>query len=101
VITAAKRDLRAGQALHRICRFDCYDLTENADQCPNERLLLMSASEGCRPKRDVERDEIIAVDDIELPHGRLRDRLRREQDLRFASIPLNFYDQPYLRAQVR
>jgi predicted homoserine dehydrogenase-like protein len=81
VITAAKRDLRAGQVLNGFGGFDCYGLIENADQCHNKRLLPMSASEGCR----LERDEIIAVDDIELPHGRLCDRLRREQDLRFAS----------------
>jgi predicted homoserine dehydrogenase-like protein len=84
VITAAKRGLRAGQVLDGIGGFDCYGLTENAEQCHKEGLLPMSASEGCRLKRDVERDEIIAVDDIELPHGRLCDRLRREQDLRFA-----------------
>ncbi len=80
VITAAKRDLKAGESLDRIGGFTCYGLTENAGICSDNNYLPMSLSEDCRLKRDVSKDSIISYDDIEVPEGRLCDRLRLEQN---------------------
>jgi predicted homoserine dehydrogenase-like protein len=42
--------------------------------------LPIGLSEGCRLRRDVARDEVLAYQDVELPSARLADKLREEQD---------------------
>jgi predicted homoserine dehydrogenase-like protein len=84
VITAAKRDLKTGEMLDGIGGFTCYGLLENSEVCQAENLLPMGLSQGCRLKRDIRRDEVITYDDVELPEGRLCDRLRAEQTAYFA-----------------
>lgn len=83
VITAAKRDLKAGEVIDGIGGFTCYGLTENYAIGREGNLLPMSLSEGCRLKRDLPKDAIVSYDDIELPGERLCDRLRAEQTERF------------------
>jgi len=84
VVTAAKKDMKAGELLDGIGKFTSYGLAENADVCREQNLLPMGLSEGCRLKRDVGRDEVLSYADIELPAGRLADRLRQEQEAYFA-----------------
>lgn len=83
VITLAKRDLKAGETLDGIGGFTCYGAAENSEVCRAENLLPMGLSDGCRMKRDVPRDYPITYDDVELPEGRLCDRLRAEQNTYF------------------
>ena len=45
----------------------------------------MGLAEGCRLIRDVPTDEVLTYADVELPAGRLADRLRGEQDARFGA----------------
>jgi predicted homoserine dehydrogenase-like protein len=85
VITVAKRDLKAGEVLDGIGGFTCYGMIENTDVCQAENLLPMGLSEGCLLKRDVPRDYAITYADVELPEGRLCDRLRAEQSAYFAA----------------
>ncbi|MDY7076055.1 MAG: 3-hydroxyacyl-CoA dehydrogenase NAD-binding domain-containing protein [Chloroflexota bacterium] len=85
VITAAKRDLKAGEELDGIGGFTCYGMIENSDVCQVENLLPMGLSQGCRLKRDVPRDHAITYADVELPEGRLCDELRAEQNAHFGS----------------
>lgn len=88
VITAAKRDLKASEVLDGIGGFTCYGLLENSPVCQAENLLPMGLSEGCRLKRDIAKDQVITYADVELPEGRLCDRLRIEQTAHFArSVP--------------
>jgi predicted homoserine dehydrogenase-like protein len=84
VITAAKIDLKAGEVLDDIGQFKTYGLCENADVVRRERLLPMGIAGGCRLLRDVAKDDVLKYDDVELPTGRLIDRLRAEQDEVFA-----------------
>ena len=84
VITAAKRDLRAGESLDGIGGFTSYGVIENSEVCRAEGLLPMGLSEGCRVKRNTRRDQILRYGDVEVPLGRLCDRLRSEQDTHFA-----------------
>ena len=86
VVTAAKRDLRAGEELDGIGWYATYGLAENADVQLAERLLPMGLAEGCRLRRDVARDEVLSYADVELPAGRLCDRLRDEQDAVFPAV---------------
>jgi predicted homoserine dehydrogenase-like protein len=84
VMTAAKRDLKAGEELDGIGGFTTYGMIENSDVCQAENLLPMGLSQDCRLKRDVPRDYAITCADVELPEGRLCDRLWAEQNAYFA-----------------
>lgn len=79
VITIAKRDLKSGEILDGIGGFTTYGMLENSDIGQAENLLPMSLSEGCQLKRDIARDESITYGDVEIPAGRLCDKLRVEQ----------------------
>ncbi len=79
VITVAKRDLKAGEVLDGIGGFTCYGVIDNSEVCQAEDLLPIGLSEGCRLKRDVPKGRTIGYADVELPEGRLCDRLRAEQ----------------------
>ena len=85
VITVAKRDLEAGEKLDGIGGFTCYGMLENSVVCRQENLLPMGLSEGCSLKRRVAMDQAISYEDVELPAGRLCDKLRAEQDEYFLS----------------
>ncbi len=84
VIAIAKRDLKAGEVIDGIGGFTCYGMIENSEVCQAEDLLPMGLSEGCCLKRDILRDQAIAYADVEVPPGRLCDKLRNEQDKYFA-----------------
>lgn len=79
-VAFAKRDLKAGEVLDGIGGFACYTLMENFDQSRRERALPMGVSEGCTLRRGVAKDQLVTYDDVELPRGRLCDKLRQEQD---------------------
>jgi predicted homoserine dehydrogenase-like protein len=83
VVAAAKIDLKAGQVLDGIGYYMTYGVCENADVAHAHRLLPMGLAEGCRLKRDIEKDRVLRYEDVEVPEGRLCDRLRAEQDLLF------------------
>ena len=76
VVAVAKRRLRAGETLDGMGGFAAYGLIENAEAVRQERLLPIGLSGGCRLVRDLPVDQPITYDDIELPEGRLSDRLR-------------------------
>lgn len=80
VLTAAKRDLEAGEVLDGIGGFHCYGMIDNLDVARQGGFAPMSLVEGCRLKNDVKKDDIIRYADLEFPQGRLSDRLRAEQD---------------------
>ncbi|MGH3005489.1 MAG: NAD(P)H-dependent oxidoreductase [Gaiellaceae bacterium] len=79
VVTAAKIDLAAGTTLDRIGGYHTYGLCENADAAAAEDLLPLGVAEGARLLRGVRVDEVLTYGDVELPPGRLVDRLREEQ----------------------
>jgi len=85
VVTAAKIDLEAGATLDAIGHYMTYGLCENSDTASAESLLPLGLAEGCRLLRDIPRDQVLRYDDVEVPDGRLSDRLRAEQDAFFAT----------------
>jgi len=84
VVATAKIDLKAGQTLDGIGYYMTYGECENSDIVRAERLLPMGLAEGCRLKRDVSKDQTLTYDDVDVPEGRLSDKLRAEQDAYFA-----------------
>lgn len=87
VCATAKRDLKAGEVLDDYGHYMTYGEAENADVMRRERLLPEGIVEGCRLKHDVPKDQTLTYDDVELPAGRLVDRLRAEQEMTFAPSP--------------
>lgn len=84
VLTAAKRDLKAGDTLDYIGGFDTYGVAEDSSVCQRENLLPMGLAEGCTLTRDIPKDGIVSYDDITVPSGRLCDELRAEQTRTFS-----------------
>jgi predicted homoserine dehydrogenase-like protein len=84
VITVAKCELNKGEILDGIGGFTCYGTLENSSICQAENLLPMGLSEGCRLRRNIQRDQVITYLDVELPQDRLCDKLRAEQNEYFA-----------------
>jgi predicted homoserine dehydrogenase-like protein len=83
VVTTAKRDLAAGEVLDGLGGYMSYGQCENARPARDERLLPMGLAGGCRLLHDVPKDAVLRYDDVELPGGRLADRLRTEQEQHF------------------
>ncbi|MGH8067553.1 MAG: NAD(P)H-dependent oxidoreductase [Candidatus Entotheonellia bacterium] len=85
VVATAKVPLRAGTVLDGIGEYMTYGQCENADVAQACQLLPMGLAHACRLTRDVAKDEVLTYDAIELPEGRLCDRLWAEQQAYFAS----------------
>jgi predicted homoserine dehydrogenase-like protein len=83
VVATAKCDLPAGALLDDIGHFMTYGLCENAAAARTEKLLPLGVAPGCRLLHPVNKDHVLRYDDVELPTGRLVDRLRAEQDAAF------------------
>jgi predicted homoserine dehydrogenase-like protein len=89
VIAAAKRDLSAGEVVDGLGHYMTYGLCENSEVVHQQRLLPIGLAEGSRLKRSIRKDEILTYDDVEMPMGRLCDKLRAEQDIHFfGSTPM-------------
>ena len=83
VVTTAKRDLKAGETIDGLGGYMTYGQAERADTTERAELLPIGVAEDCRLKRDVAKDSVLTYADIELPEGRLIDRLRSEQSEKF------------------
>lgn len=79
VCAVAKRDLKAGEVLDDYGMYMTYGEAVNVDEMSRGRYLPEGLVEGCRLTRDVGKDAVLTYDDVELPAGRLADRLRAEQ----------------------
>lgn len=83
VCAVAKRDLSAGEVLDAYGMYTTYGEAVNADEMSAMRFLPEGLVEGCTLRRRVPTDQVLTYDDVELPAGRIADRLRAEQYLRF------------------
>lgn len=83
VIATAKIDLKAGETLDGIGYYMTYGECENSDVVARERLLPMGLAEGCVLKHDIPKDRALTYDDVEVPEGRLADKIRDEQNAYF------------------
>jgi predicted homoserine dehydrogenase-like protein len=88
VCAVAKRDLKAGEVLDDYGHFMTYGEAASSTERRARRYLPEGLVEGCRLLRDIARDSPITLDDVELPQGRLADRLYAEQTEYFAADPV-------------
>lgn len=79
VCAVAKRDLIAGEVLDEYGMFMTYGEAANVEEMCHGRYLPEGLVQGCTLRRNVARDEVLTYDDVELPVGRVADRLRAEQ----------------------
>jgi len=80
VVAAAKIDLKKGQKLDGLGHYMTYGLCENSDVVQRQDLLPIGLAESCLLIKDIPKDQVLTYDDVEIPKGRLCDKLRREQD---------------------
>jgi predicted homoserine dehydrogenase-like protein len=83
VVAIAKRDLRAGDVLDGVGGFQAYGLIDNAAAARATDALPMGLSEGARLLRDVPKDAVVRLADVERPAGRRVDALWAEQAARW------------------
>jgi predicted homoserine dehydrogenase-like protein len=86
VVAAAKRDLKAGDIIDGIGGFDTYGVCETSAITASDQLLPMGLGEACVVKRDFPKDQVLTYDDVEVPEGRLADKLRTEQNEYFSVV---------------
>ncbi|MFM7343490.1 MAG: SAF domain-containing protein, partial [Betaproteobacteria bacterium] len=79
VVATAKRDLQAGEVIDGLGGFMSYGLAENAGTARAENLLPIGLAEGCRLRHHLPQDAVLRFDDVDLPEGRLCDRLWQKQ----------------------
>ncbi|MGI8504910.1 MAG: NAD(P)H-dependent oxidoreductase [Hassallia sp.] len=85
VVTTAKIDLKSGETLDGIGYYMTYGQCEKSEIVQEQNLLPIGLAEGCRLKRDIAKDQVLTYDDVELPSGRLSDKLRAEQNAYFVT----------------
>lgn len=86
VLTVAKRDLQAGEALDGIGGFCTYGLIDNAAAARTEAALPIGLSEGCVVRRKISKDEVLSFADVDLPPSGLVQSLWREQQARWPLV---------------
>ena len=80
VVSVAKRNLKAGERLDGIGGFCAYGLIDNASSAREMGALPIGLSEGCVLRRDISKDDVICVDDVDaIPEG-IAGTLWREQN---------------------
>ncbi len=79
VCAVAKRDLKAGETLDDYGMYMTYGEAVNVDEMSRGRYLPEGLVLGCTLKHDVAKDAVLTYADVDLPPGRLADRLRAEQ----------------------
>jgi predicted homoserine dehydrogenase-like protein len=80
VVATAKVDLKPGDVIDALGGYKTYGQAETYVTSRRQRLLPIGLAEGCKLKRPVAKDAVLAYEDVEVPPGRLIDRLRAEQD---------------------
>jgi predicted homoserine dehydrogenase-like protein len=87
VCAVAKRALMAGETLDNYGHFMTYGEAVSVRESRSARYLPEGLVEGCRLTRDVAIDQVITYHDVDLPEGRLADRLYAEQESAFPLQP--------------
>ena len=88
VCAVAKRDLKAGEVLDDYGQYMTYGEAVNSSEMRRERYLPEGLVQGCRLLRDIPKDEVIGLADVERPANRLADRLREEQYAHFPDVTM-------------
>ena len=95
VVTVAKRDLKAGEHLDGVGGFCTYGLIDNTATARATAALPIGLSEGCVLRRDVSKDDMVSLDDVEEPsRDRLVEGLWQEQNARWPLVARGSQERP-------
>jgi predicted homoserine dehydrogenase-like protein len=83
VIAVAKKDIKAGEILDGFGGYALYGVADNADVIAREKLLPIGLAEGARALRDIAKDTPLTMADVQVPAGRMIDKLYAEQSAHF------------------
>ncbi len=83
VVTVAKRDLKAGERLDGIGGFCAYGLIDTVGRARAMSALPIGLSDGCVLLRDIRKDDVLSLDDVEMSADGLIEGLWREQTARW------------------
>ena len=87
VISVAKKDLAPGEIIQEFGGYEAYGVAENSAVIDREDLLPLGLALGAALKHAVPKDQPIRFSDVDLPPGRLVDRLYAEQRAHFSAQP--------------
>jgi predicted homoserine dehydrogenase-like protein len=79
VCAVAKRDLKAGEVLDDYGMYMTYGEAANSEEMNKEQYLPEGLVAGCKLRRAIKKDTVLTYSDVDLPPGRLADKLRAEQ----------------------
>jgi len=79
VCAVAKRDLKAGEVLDDYGMYMTYGEAVNSEEMNKMQYLPEGLIEGCKLRRPIKKDTVLTYADVDLPPGRLADKLRAEQ----------------------
>ena len=85
VCAVAKRDLQAGEVLDDYGMYMTYGEAVNTEEMNRMQYLPEGLVEGCKLRRAIKKDAVLTYADVELPPGRLADKLRAEQYRHFGA----------------
>ena len=85
VCAVAKRDLQAGEVLDDYGMYMTYGEAVNTEEMNRMQYLPEGLVEGCKLRRAIKKDAVLTYADVELPAGRLADKLRAEQYRHFGA----------------
>jgi predicted homoserine dehydrogenase-like protein len=83
VVTVAKRDLKAGERLDGVGGFCAYGLIDTTSRARATSALPIGLSDGCLVRRDIGKDSVVSLNDVELAADSLVETLWREQSTRW------------------
>jgi predicted homoserine dehydrogenase-like protein len=78
-VAVAKRDLAAGEVVDELGGYLVYGEAEAAAETARASHLPIGVAVGAKLRRPVAKDRVLTYADVELPAGRLVDKLRAEQ----------------------
>jgi predicted homoserine dehydrogenase-like protein len=84
VCAVAKRDLKAGETLDDYGMYMTYGEAVNTAEMSKQQYLPEGLVEGCKLRRNINKDDVLTYADVDLPADRLADRLRAEQYKHFS-----------------
>ena len=80
-VAAAKRDLSVGEKIDGIGGYTVYGLIEKRDISSSTGMLPIGLAEGATLKRSIRKDEILTLDDVEIPNKLVYDLWRIQQKI--------------------
>ncbi|MFY9856106.1 MAG: SAF domain-containing protein [Terracidiphilus sp.] len=83
VVAVAKRDLKAGERLDGIGGFCTYGLIDNVSSARDMAALPIGLSDGLKLRRDIAKDDVLSLNDVEAMPGGIVESLWVEQNERW------------------